>query len=181
MSLFRKKKNILVLGIDGMLGHDVYNLLLDASADETSKIGTVIGIGRNNNKLVNITDLGAFSYFLDNSIKFDYCINCIAYTDTNAIENTTEGKIKSYDSNVEVANVVSRNCAIRKIKLIHVSTDYVFGGEKSFNNFLMKDINSERRFASIGYGRCVNGYGRCSNPYPMNVYGAHKLLAETMI
>lgn len=45
MSIFRNKKlNILVLGSDGMLGHDVYVYFQRLSALHDSNIGVVTGI-----------------------------------------------------------------------------------------------------------------------------------------
>ena len=54
-------------------------------------------------------------------------INCAAYTDVNA-ENERELADKI---NHLAVNNLAKICKINNIKLIHVSTDYVFDGKKT--------------------------------------------------
>lgn len=155
---FSKKKNVIIFGKDGMLGHDLYRRLLEESMKNDSFLGKIVGIGRGDKMFVDPNDYTSLFKFFISSIKYDYCINCIAYTDTNAIENTQEGVKKSYLSNVQIAEHLANACLHFGIKLIHISTDYVFSSE-------------DDKVVNVAYG----------NPLPINMYGTHKLLAENLI
>lgn len=162
MNLFKKKLNVLVLGSDGMLGYDVYNELLKKSYSQASKINKVIGLEKCDIEKYFIAhdNIDTF-YFFSTHDHFDYVINCVAMTDTNAAENTKEGRDLSYKLNVVFPQKLAETCKCFKTKLIHISTDYVF---------------SEN---SVGY---VQGfYAGLAEPFPVNTYGTHKLLGEMYI
>jgi dTDP-4-dehydrorhamnose reductase len=162
MNLFKKKLNILVLGSDGMLGYDVYNELLKESYSQVSKINKVIGLEKCDIEkyFMQFDTIGTFNFFSTHE-HFDYVINCVAMTDTNAAENTKEGRYLSYKLNVIFPQKLAETCKYFKTKLIHISTDYVF---------------SEN---SVGY---VQGFcAGLAEPFPINVYGTHKLLGEMYI
>lgn len=162
MSIFKKKLNVLVLGSDGMLGYDVYNELLKESYSQCSKINKVIGLEKHDiEKYFMAPDyIDTFNFFSTHE-HFDYVINCVAMTDTNAAENTKEGRDLSYKLNVIFPQKLAGTCKCFKTKLIHISTDYVF---------------SEN---SVGY---VQGfYAGLAEPFPVNIYGTHKLLGEMYI
>ena len=61
------------------------------------------------------------------SVKFDYCINCAAYTNVEQAERTPE---VAYTINVEGVKNMAMACKENNVTLIHISTDYVFDGEK---------------------------------------------------
>ena len=162
MNLFKKKLNVLVLGSDGMLGYDVYNELLKESYSQCSKINKVIGLEKCDIEKYFMTHdyIDTFNFFSTHE-HFDYVINCVAMTDTNAAENTKEGRDLSYKLNVVFPQRLAETCKCFKTKLIHISTDYVF---------------SEN---SVGY---VHGfYAGLAEPFPVNIYGTHKLLGEMYI
>jgi dTDP-4-dehydrorhamnose reductase len=58
--------------------------------------------------------------------KFDVVINCAAYTDVEGAEDNTEA---AYAINSSAVAELAMACKRQNIKLIHISTDYVFGGE----------------------------------------------------
>lgn len=58
---------------------------------------------------------------------YDYCINCAAYTDVEQAEKTPA---IAYKINAEGVKHVALACKENKVVLIHISTDYVFDGEK---------------------------------------------------
>lgn len=65
-------------------------------------------------------------YFVLN--KIDLIVNCAAYT---AVDKAEEEKDKANEvNNIAISNLV-RVCLKHDIKLIHISTDYVFDGTKS--------------------------------------------------
>src|SRR6185436_14225109 len=54
-------------------------------------------------------------------------IHCAAYT---AVDKAEEEEPRALVVNAEVARVVAEACAERGLPLVHVSTDFVFDGEK---------------------------------------------------
>ena len=59
-------------------------------------------------------------------IKPSYIINCAAYT---AVDKAEEDRETAFMVNSEVVKNLIEICDIKGIKLIHISTDYVFNGE----------------------------------------------------
>ena len=57
------------------------------------------------------------------SVKFDYCINCAAYTAVDLAEQNIE---KATKVNILGPKNLARACLLSKTILIHISTDYVF-------------------------------------------------------
>lgn len=167
MNIFGKKKiNVLVLGSDGMLGHDVYNSLHLSSQLRGSDINIVLGVDRKQIDNLRLVDNyhNIFSFF-ESRIHFDYCINCIAMTDTHAAEHTAEGRKLSYKLNALFPSYLASVCKIFKTRLIHISTDYVFSEEtckvqQAAYNFEFMPLDT---------------------PFPVNYYGTHKLLGEKCI
>ena len=86
--------------------------------------------------------------------KFDYCINCAAYTNVEQAEKTPE---MAFKVNAEGVKNIALACKQNSVKLIHISTDYVFDGEKD-KPYTVKDT-----------------------PNPINEYGKSKLLGEQYI
>ena len=103
------------------------------------------------NLKLDITD----SKEVDNIIQIiepDYIINCAAYTKVDASE---ENRSLCYDVNVTgLRNLIS--CSSLSTKLIHISTDYVFDGEKK--QYSEEDL-----------------------PNPISYYGKAKLEAENLL
>ena len=58
----------------------------------------------------------------------DVVINCAAYTD---VERGEDDKVQMQRINVEGVETLSAECYKQGIKLIHISTDYVFGGDNT--------------------------------------------------
>lgn len=85
---------------------------------------------------------------------FDYCINCAAYTNVEQAEKTPEIAFKV---NAEGVKKLALICKEYDTSLIHISTDYVFDGEKK-EPYTVDDI-----------------------PNPINEYGKSKLLGEKYI
>lgn len=63
------------------------------------------------------------NFFSQNNV--DYCVNCAAYT---AVDKAEKEQKKAYDVNVDGAENLAIACKINNVKLIHISTDYVFDG-----------------------------------------------------
>ena len=84
----------------------------------------------------------------------DVVVNCAAYT---RVDDAEKERDLAYDVNAKGACNVASVCAKRGLRLIHISTDYVFDGLK-------------RR-----------PYAEEDSPNPLNVYGASKLAGEKAV
>ena len=110
---------ILVTGANGQLGYELKKILsLDSSYE----------LYFTDADTLDITDSNSVNDFFKN-LKIDFIINAAAYTAVDKAEIE-----KDIAENVNVAAV--KNLAIcaknYKAKIIHISTDYVFDGKKSF-------------------------------------------------
>ena len=101
--------------------------------------------------ICNLNDVGAF--FKTNQ-KIDYCINCAAYTAVDKAETDVD---KAFEINATGAKNLALACNAHDVILIHISTDFVFDGEK-------KEPYTETDIAK-----------------PISVYGASKLKGEVEI
>lgn len=158
---FKKKLNILVVGSDGMLGHDVYEFYTKLSQLKDTNIGKVFGIDRTEGQPM-ITGVQIYD-FMKRSVHFDICINCAAYTDTKGAEEPyvdnfrDSKKLLSYELNAQLPYWLALSCKQHKTKLIHISSDYVFSEVDIYRS---ENVNI---------------------PTPKNVYGEHKYIGELHI
>lgn len=114
--------NILVTGANGQLGNEI-RAIAKSSAD--SYIFTDIAEDAET-KYLDITDLDAVRKVVkENSVNI--IINCAAYTNVDKAEVEDREKAESINANAP-ANLAK---AIKEVDglLVHISTDYVFGGE----------------------------------------------------
>ena len=106
---------ILVTGVKGQLGHDVVN--------ELKKRGhTPIGVDVEE---MDITDSAAVEQEMKKET-LDAVIHCAAYTAVDAAEDNREICMRV---NAEGTRNIARVCRELDIKMIYISTDYVFDGE----------------------------------------------------
>lgn len=135
---------ILVTGSHGMLGTDLMELLKSDSAVRAA--GADIGE-------VDITDAVSVEECLELE-QPDIVVNCAAYTNVDGSESQ-EGTARAV--NALGPELLARACDARKIRLVHVSTDYVFDGRKTAP-YLPDD-----------------------EPCPLGVYGRSKLAGERAV
>lgn len=109
---------ILVTGSNGQLGNE-----LKVIANQFSKLQFTF----TDVEELDITDYEATKAFLSSNT-FDFCINCAAYTAVDKAESDIDAVFKL---NVDAVKNVSRLSNEFGIKLIHISTDFVFDGKKS--------------------------------------------------
>lgn len=137
--------NILVTGANGQLGETIRELYA------TNNLGlNFVFVSKSELDITNSKEVKLF--FSHNS--FDYCINCAAYTNVEQAEKTPEIAFKV---NAEGVKCLAEACKANKVILIHISTDYVFDGEKE-QPYTVQDM-----------------------PNPINEYGKSKLLGEKYI
>jgi len=137
------KKNILVTGSNGQLGMECKVLMNE------NPIYNMLCLDREELNIENKKDIE--EYFQLN--KIDVCINAAAYTAVDLAEKEID---KANLVNGEAVGNLAAVCHQFGAKFIHVSTDYVFNGEKQ------------------------EGYDETDETGPINVYGESKLLGEKM-
>jgi len=135
---------ILVTGSSGQLGLTLQELA-STIENTTFEFKTSSELDITNQNLVN-------ELFKNNH--FDYCINCAAYTNVEQAEKTPEPAFKV---NAEGVKNLAMACKSYGTKLIHISTDYVFDGEKE------------------------SSYTNRDKTNPINEYGKSKLKGEEYI
>lgn len=135
---------ILVTGVKGQLGHDVVN--------ELAKRGhTPIGVDVEE---MDITDASAVEKEMKKE-PLDAVIHCAAYTAVDAAEDNREICMRV---NAEGTRNIARVCRELDLKMVYISTDYVFDGQGT--EAWLPD---------------------CKDYKPLNVYGKTKLLGELAV
>ncbi len=110
--------NILVTGANGQLGNEIRKI--SSSRKNFNFYFTDVGE-------LDITKLENIQAFYSEN-KFDYIINCAAYTNVDKAESD---EINAEKINAEAVKNLSEISQKYKIPLIHISTDYVFDGESN--------------------------------------------------
>ncbi len=137
-------KNILVTGANGQLGKCIQKLAFQQPD---------IAFHFYDAKKLDITNIDAISKVFE-SLDFDYCINCAAYTNVELAEKEPE---QAYKINAEGVKNLALLGQQYGVCLIHISTDYVFDGNKNTPYEVSDPTN------------------------PINQYGKSKLLGEQYI
>lgn len=193
---FKKTHNVIVVGADSMLGHDLVQFLQDKTRIKDSQIGNVLPL---THKDYDITDLEPSSIagfndklwmilrregFYRDMIDYDIVVNCAAYTDTYQIETDYEARNKSYELNAIGPRNLAKMCKSCGKKLIYISTDYVFSDVELVKTSSIYSRTLER----IKAGTCSSNHlflhsfsTWTKDMFPVNVYGMHKLIGEYMV
>jgi len=149
---------LLILGADGMLGHKLF-LILSRQFEVYATCRNKFGFERfiTDNKLsneriiigVDANEFSAVSQVIDN-IMPDVIVNCIGIVKQRKGNSSS---VPSIRLNSLFPHLLAEKCLNQKIRLIHISTDCVFSGNKG--NYNESDI-----------------------PDPIDLYGRSKLLGE---
>lgn len=131
---------VLVIGKDGQLGSEIVKIVPNS-----------IGTSRKNNSenFLDLKNLTAIEDFILKEMP-DVVINAAALTDVDSCENN---KNDALIINAKAVRSISRACSVSGSYFIHVSTDYVFDGEKG-------------------------NYSEEDSPNPINYYGFTKAIGE---
>ena len=135
---------IWLIGNKGMLGQEVEKLF------KRKRLSYLAS-----DKEVDITNYQILQEFTKN-IELAWIINCSGYTDVDKSEKEIE---KAFQINRDGVKNISRIATEKQAKLIHISTDYVFNGEKNMHLSYTEDDKTE----------------------PINLYGESKLAGEREI
>ena len=125
---------ILVTGAGGMLGSVVAATAVAAGHD----------VGARERSRLDITDAAAVDEAISGE-PWDAVVNCAAWTD---VDGAQEHEEQATLVNGEGTGNLARACAGAGVRLVHVSTDYVFDGEKG-EPYLESDPTGPRS----AYGR----------------------------
>ena len=107
--------NILVTGSEGQLGSELRAIAFRF---------TQYNLFFTNRLTLDITDYNAVKAFTETN-KINAIINCAAYTSVDSAES--QSKLADAVNHLAVANL-AKVAKQNNIKLIHISTDYVFDG-----------------------------------------------------
>lgn len=132
---------LLVLGSKGMLGRDLVS---------SAKAAGIQTIGYDIDEL-DITDARQVKSQLPRA---DWVVNCAAYTRVDDAEKERE---QAYAINSEGPHNLARECRKKRMRLLHISTDYVFDGARG------------------------EPYRETDQTNPVSVYGASKLAGEKAV
>jgi dTDP-4-dehydrorhamnose reductase len=135
----------ILLGPDGQLGVDV-----QAANLRSGEPLSLIPVGRS---LIDLGDIAAASSFLLGQ-DFQCLINCSSYHKTDEVEQNAQ---LAFTINTHLVQKVAEVCLKKKARFIHISTDYVFGGQSTRRPLSEVDCKA-----------------------PINVYGASKGMGEDL-
>ena len=141
---------ILITGANGYVGMGLLeNLRL--KEHEIIPVGFDVGYNLNNFHNLDLSDVSKACAYIEN-VKPDVIIHLAGNKDVIRCETD---KVFSMKVNYEISRNIIKQCAVRGIRLIYISTDYVFNG--------------------------VDGpFGEVSRPMPTTQYGKDKLAVENM-
>lgn len=112
------KNKVLITGASGQLGQCIKDLQASYSDFEFC-FTDVQDLDISNEQ--NVLD-----FFQTNQIS--WCVNCAAFT---AVDKAESDEKMAYDINAIGAKNLALACQVHKVKLIHISTDFVFDGSQS--------------------------------------------------
>src|SRR5262249_5596528 len=133
----------ILLGPNGQLGSDIFCT--------NRREGEPLSIKPIDRSVIDLTDLDTTSRFLRDE-DFECLINCSSYHKTDEVE---QNPTLAYKINADLVCMLSKICAEKNARLVHVSTDYVFGGQQKRQPLTELDAKA-----------------------PINVYGASKSMGE---
>ena len=140
------RPRVLLLGPNGQLGRDIV-----LAHEESGEPVDLLSLARDK---LDVTAPRAVERILG-SLEFDALVNCAACTRVDEVEDHAD---LAFAINAHAVQAMARVCAAKRARLVHVSTDYVFGGDAARSRPLREDDPTA----------------------PVNVYGASKAMGETL-
>ncbi|MBF6629334.1 MAG: dTDP-4-dehydrorhamnose reductase [Proteiniphilum sp.] len=113
------EKNVLVTGADGQLGREMKAL--------TGRLNLPFRFLYTDANELDITDRQQIVSYV-NDYQIQYIVNCAAYT---AVDKAEEDVEKAYVVNAAAVENIARVAGQYDVKVIHLSTDFVFDGKSS--------------------------------------------------
>ena len=137
---------VLLLGPNGQLGHDLRLA--------HRKSGEPFGLQALGRDRLDLAEPEAVESVLER-MEFEVLANCTGYHKTDEVEGNATN---AFAINSHAVQAMARVCARKGARFVHVSTDYVFGGDRALRRPLREDDPAA----------------------PVNVYGASKAMGETL-
>lgn len=109
---------VLVLGAGGQLGQALQFIAADYPEIKFNFFSRSLLDITNKSDLENVF----------NALKPDFCVNASAYT---AVDKSESEQVQAHLINVEGVKKIAETCGDYNTKLIHISTDFVFDGNKN--------------------------------------------------
>jgi dTDP-4-dehydrorhamnose reductase len=135
----------ILLGPNGQLGIDVQAVNL--------RCGDPFSLIPVNRSIIDLSGVDAASTFLRGQT-FDCVINCSSYHKTDEVERNAQ---LAFTINAHLVQSLAQICLEKKARLVHISTDYVFGGQSKRAPLTETDCKA-----------------------PINIYGASKAMGEDL-
>ena len=139
-------RKVLLLGPNGQLGHEIRRA--HAASGEPFDL---VPLGRDR---LDVAEPGAFERVLGD-LDFEVLVNCAAWT---RVDEAEDDAALAFAVNAHAVGAMARVCAAKRARFVHVSTDYVFGGDPARRRPLREHDPTA----------------------PVNVYGASKAMGETL-
>jgi dTDP-4-dehydrorhamnose reductase len=136
---------VLLLGPNGQLGSDIR-----AAAEARGAGVNLQTLGRDQ---LDVSDPNALRAVLG-EVDYEVLVNCTSYHRTDEVEKNATA---AFAVNTHAVKQMAELCGAKRARLVHISTDYVFGGAAR-----------------------ARPYGEDDCPSPVNVYGASKAMGETL-
>ena len=140
-------QKILIIGARGQLGSDLCKVIEGNLKDAT--------LMATNREELDVTDFEQVRNVLENA-GADVVINTSAFHQVDLCEEQWQ---PAFEVNAYAARHLAQVCTELDTTLVHLSTDYVFGGEENRNV----------------------PYSETDRPFPVSVYGASKLAGEYLV
>ena len=140
------RPRVLLLGPNGQLGRDILR-----AHGKSGGAFDLLPLARDK---LDVAEPGAVERVLG-GLDFDAAVNCAACTRVDEVEDNAT---LAFAVNAHAAAAMARVCASKRARLVHISTDYVFGGDVERASPLREDDPTA----------------------PVSVYGASKAMGETL-
>ena len=137
---------VLLLGPNGQLGHDARR-----AYEEAGEPFDLLPLARGELDVSTPEKVERILGGLD----FDVLVNCTGYHKTDEVEDNAA---LAFAVNAHAVREMAWACASKQARLVHISTDYVFGGDAA----------------------CIRPLREDDPVAPVNVYGASKAMGETL-
>jgi dTDP-4-dehydrorhamnose reductase len=142
--------NIFIIGASGLVGSHCLNILKDSGYNV---IGSHLNYSTPDTLYFDPLSVDIDDYFNQINFSPSIILHCAALTNVDYCEQHID---ESYNNTVEPTRKIAEYCLERKIKLIYISTDYVFDGTSG-------------------------PYTEEAETNPINIYGRHKLESEQLV
>jgi len=137
---------VVLLGPNGQLGHDIRRT--------HERGGAAIELAPISRERLDVSSAAAIREALG-GLAFDVLVNCTSYHKTDEVEDNAS---RAFAINAHAVQAMAAVCAAKRARFIHISTDYVFGGD----------------------ARRDEPLDEAAPTAPVNVYGASKAMGETL-